>query len=432
MKIKLLIVCAMLLVVGAKANNMLVQNVTTTGNDPAAKTIQVQFDISWDNSWRDSINWDAAWVFIKFKDTNGIWQHVLLNQTGAVNGNGTADSVQVSNDKVGCWIYRTGIGSGTFNSNNIQLQWNYGSQGLNNVTGLEVRVFAVEMVYVPEGEFNVAKNFYVVPSYQLNGSFYAPGSNFPVINTRLSPTLNYSDGRVVSIRIKGDAGIDTNNNGVLDNTTYPTGFRAFYAYKYELSEQQYADFLNTLTASQINTLGVAGTGISLSNGQYFSSTPNKACGNSNPTNFFAYADWSGLRPMSVLEMNKASYGPLKPVFSDEPWMDGYPAWGTNYGPYIDLRNHTLKNVGSYSTSTSTRESSGASYYGLLDLTLNASEPLISLSAFSFTVTNGNGVISSTGTSDISTWKANDLFYWEQAGYQSFVQEYGFRYVRSAD
>jgi hypothetical protein len=69
---------------------MLVQNVTTTGNNAVNKTIQVQFDISWDNSWRDAINYDAAWIFMKFKDANGLWQHLQLNQTGFVNGTGTA------------------------------------------------------------------------------------------------------------------------------------------------------------------------------------------------------------------------------------------------------------------------------------------------------------------------------------------------------
>ena len=59
----------------AFANNMLVQNVITLGNDAVNKTIQVQFDISWDNSWRDAINWDAAWIFMKFKYANGRQRH---------------------------------------------------------------------------------------------------------------------------------------------------------------------------------------------------------------------------------------------------------------------------------------------------------------------------------------------------------------------
>jgi hypothetical protein len=315
-----------------------------------------------------------------------------------------------------------------------------------------VRVFAVEMVYVPEGEFNVAKNFYFIPlgccgSYSFNGSFNAPGSNFPVINTKLTPTLTYSDGTSASVRIKGDAGIDTNNDGVIDNTTYPIGYRAFYAYKYELSEQQYADFLNTLTNTQITTLGAAGTGITLTSGQYFSSTPNKACGNSNDARFFAYADWSGLRPMTVLEMNKASYGPLQPVYRDNTiWcaygatLYSYPAWGGasavsgacptslpgNPGQAV------LQNVGYNASGSSDRVSSGASYYGIMDLTWNANEPVVRLSSFSFNSTNGNGEILSTGTTDVSTWNSSSIFYWEQAYRQYGGQNYGFRYVRSAE
>ena len=167
-----------------KANNMLVKNVTTTGNNAANKTIQVQFDMSWDNSWRDGINWDAAWIFMKYKDANGLWQHVQLNTTGFANGTGTANTIQVGSDKVGAFVYRSAAGTGTFSSTSMQLQWNYGLSGLTSVTGLEVRVFAVEMVYVPQGDFNIAKGFYITPSssFSFNGTFNAPGNNFPVIN----------------------------------------------------------------------------------------------------------------------------------------------------------------------------------------------------------------------------------------------------------
>jgi hypothetical protein len=53
----ILFTCSLVLLMGtgAFANNMLVQNVTTLGNDAVNKTIQVQFDISWDNSWHDTI-----------------------------------------------------------------------------------------------------------------------------------------------------------------------------------------------------------------------------------------------------------------------------------------------------------------------------------------------------------------------------------------
>lgn len=436
------------------ANNILVQNVTTTGNNATNKTIQVQFDLSWDNSWRDAINWDAAWVFIKFKNASGVWQHAQLNTTGFANGTGTANTMQVTSDKVGCWVYRSAQGSGTFNNTTMQLQWNYGLSGLTSVTGLEVRVFAVEMVYVPQGDFNCVngnpnagadhRDSFRYSSTNPSGTagyFYAPGYGFPVINTRLSPTLTYNDGTSSSIRIKGNTGVDFNNDGIVENTTYPVGFNAFYCYKYEMTEQQYADFLNTLTATQRTTLGVAGSGITLSNGQYFSSTPNKACNNATEARLFAYADWSGVRPMSFLEFNKASYGPLQPVYlggycsSSCYSFRSYTSWGSSNSGPANFAS-TATNVGYAYGSNSTRATSGASYYGILELTGSATEPLVKLNYTSFTNANGNGALSSSGTTDISTWNTTGMIIFvdqhDECCSPYNATNYGFRYVRSAE
>ena len=447
----ILVVGLFLTTVLLKANNIVVQNVTTTGNNAANKTIQVQFDLSWDNSWRDAINYDAAWLFLKFKDANGLWQHALLNTTGFANGTGTANTLQVTADQIGAWVYRSAVGTGTFNSTGMQLQWNYGQSGLTSVTGLEIRVFAIEMVYIPEGEFNVAKAFNnSLTQNPIYRNFNGPSNIHPVINTRLSPTLSYNDGtNTATIRIKGDAGIDTDNNGTVDNTTFPIGYRAFYCYKYELSEQQYADFLNTLTSAQITTLGVAGTGITLSNGQYFSSTPNKACGNSTAIRLLAYADWSGVRPMTLLEFNKVSYGPLQPMFYDINPLNtnkaiiGYPAWGSAIAGGCNYAGNgaPLVNVGSFATSTSTRVQAGASYYGVLDLTGNTHEPVVKMNYFTFQSTNGNGLLASNGNADINTWNNSTMLTYIDmtcsGNYGSYlniflVSKYGFRYVRSAE
>jgi hypothetical protein len=217
----------------------------------------------------------------------------------------------------------------------------------------------------------------------------------------------------MNIRIKGDAGIDTNNDGIVDNTTYPIGYRAFFAYKYELTEQQYADFLNTLSLTQRVNVGIAGTFITLSNGQYFSSAPNRSCGNSNSVRFYSYADWSGLRPMSILEFNKACFGPIQPVLNG------------GGGQYSDI----ITNVGSFANANSTRISSGSSYYGLMDWTGNAAETLIGLGSLSFNAINGNGVLATNGSSDVSNLPASFLSF-EPA--DSPFTSPGFRYVRSAE
>jgi hypothetical protein len=252
-----------------------------------------------------------------------------------------------------------------------------------------------------------------------------------------------------TVRIKGDAGIDTDNNGTVDNNTYPMGYNAFYCYKYELSEQQYADFLNTLTTTQITTLGVAGiplsdyvngqvinsASVTLTNGEYFSSNPTKACGNSSANRVLAYADWSGLRPMTILEFNKASYGALLPVNGNA----GYQAWGqgeafnnANLYSYYGF----LNNVGSYDNGSSSRLDSGATYYGMMDFTGNAVEPCVRLTSFTFTNINGNGTLGINGLTDIPTWTTQMIFYIDQMrnGYYtpSLFEYGGFRYVRSAE
>jgi hypothetical protein len=313
-----------------------------------------------------------------------------------------------------------------------------------------VRVFAVEMVYVPEGDFNCTKSFAhsnLHPNDNQHaergeGQFYAPGYNYPVINTKLSPSLFYSElnpwafagyqGFSTSIRIKGDIGIDTDNNGTIDNTSYPTGYRAFFCYKYEMTEQQYADFLNTLTSTQITTLGVAGSGITLSSGQYFSSTPNKACNNATATRLFAYADWSGVRPMTFTEFNKASYGPQQAG-------QGY-AWGNSELP-SGYYTTIATNVGYLATSTSTRtgpygNGSGSSYYGVMELTGSATEPIVRLNFTAFNSLNGNGILTSSGITDVNTWNSNEMIGFVDCdmsyGDGANIFNRGFRYVRSAE
>ena len=192
-------------------NYMLIQNVAMTGENTGAKTVQVQFDISWENSWLDEVNFDAAWVFVKYKDTNGDWHHATINTDGYSNGSGTLNQIDVTEDKVGAFFRTRYYGGGNFDADNVQLQWAYGSDGLSDINGIEIRVFAIEMVYVPEGDFNCSPRIN-------NILLYAPGNNAAVINSRLSPVLTYNGD---SLRIKGNAGVDTDNDGYVPCT--PTG-----------------------------------------------------------------------------------------------------------------------------------------------------------------------------------------------------------------
>ena len=63
------------------ANNVAVTNVTLSalGGGKAAVT----FDLSWEHSWRDVENHDAAWVFVKYSPDGGTrWAHATLAASG--------------------------------------------------------------------------------------------------------------------------------------------------------------------------------------------------------------------------------------------------------------------------------------------------------------------------------------------------------------
>lgn len=155
-----------------------------------------------------------------------------------------------------------------------------------------------------------------------------------------------------------------------------------------MSEQQYADFLNCLTPAQRTTLGVAGSTITQTGGQYFASMPNRACVLSVnvdttitvPRRIFAYADWAGLRPMSYLEFQKAFNGPKSP--------------NTNGGPC---------------TISDASGNWGSGVYGVKGLAGNVSEPYIRISSTVFNrTTHGNGVLANSGQSDTSNWLLNEV------------------------
>jgi hypothetical protein len=142
------------------ANFINVQNTTLTGQNTTNGTIQVQFDLSWNNSWRDSINYDGAWVFIKYRIGSGNWIHANLSSTGFVNGSGTSNVIQIApvtgtSIRPGAMIYRGVGGVGNFSVSGLQLAWAYGSQTVSNTDALtaQLRVFATEMVFIPQGNF---------------------------------------------------------------------------------------------------------------------------------------------------------------------------------------------------------------------------------------------------------------------------------------
>jgi hypothetical protein len=379
---------------------------------------------------------------MKYKNAQGLWKHAKLSPTGHDNGQGTPNIIEPTSDQMGAFIRLAQEGQGNFNAEGLQLRWNYSAEGLASVSGLEIRVFAIEMVYHPQGDFSVRRDNWWYSTFldSLGGSYYmntlsqAPGDKIVVVNNHLSPEVRIGDSEIDPNspaygfnvqRIKGDAGLDQNADGVIDNTIYPTGYYPFYLFKYELSDQQYADFLNCLTTAQRGTIGVAGTTLTEVNGQYYSSSPNRACWRANAQRVLAYADWAGLRPMSFLEFHKAFNGPKNPVGDPSGGVgcfNGYPGYGSgcSYEERISSGN------------------AGAGFYGCKNLFGNVQEPVIPMFSIVFNrAIHGNGTLAASGHANVPSWLNTELgwvqFYRGSSSYPMTNDGYlGFRLCRTAE
>ncbi len=134
------------------AGSAAVTNLRASTSDGGRRMIE--FDISWENSWRNRINWDAAWSFAKYRPSGGssAWRHATLS-TFAADHQAPNGTVTPSSDGKGIFLYRATEGQGTISWQSVRLVWNSALDGLAANTPVDVQVFGVEMVYIPEGRF---------------------------------------------------------------------------------------------------------------------------------------------------------------------------------------------------------------------------------------------------------------------------------------
>lgn len=451
------------------ANNIKVTNISFTGKNIAEGYTLMQFDLSWENSWRISTaskNWDAAWIFMKYRVGDGAWQHATLNHTG--HNAPEISTITTSFDGTGVFIHRTAEGIGTFSITGAQLRWNYGENGVADNAPIDFKVFAIEMVYVPQGVFYVGSggtelnSFTRANTVDVNSVPFSITSNAPVLqanNISSSPSNLSSQGPADNIDLMGAGSVPLSSD-------FPTGYHAFYTMKYELSQQLYVDFLNTLTRVQQNarteTNLSAGT-TSVINRYVMSNTSTLSDRNgirsdnsihsTNPIVFYcdlngddigsgsfdgqwiannhinwmdglAFADWAGLRPMTELEFEKASRGTIDAVVNEYAWgnsnitaavnikksgaidetSDGNAVYENNSDKDGPLR------VGIFGTGTSDRQSSGASYYGIMELSGNVLDPTVTVSnVFGrvFTGRHGDGLLSTAGNANVRNWPGSN-------------------------
>lgn len=389
----------------------------------------VSFNISWENSWRVSTipnNWDAAWVFVKRRNcADQFWKHQYLAASGHTAGGSL--EVQTVPDSVGVFIRRSANGSGNIASTLVTLKMGNVPAPANE---WDFKVYAVEMTFVPQGAFYVGDggtNYY---SFREGGSG-APGTPFRVTSENAITFANTAGNLwdyVNASSIYAPAG------NVIP-AEFPKGFRAFYAMKYEISQGQYTDYLNSLPQDiaqnkqiLINTNRNTVTGAWPS---YSCSTPDRAMSYINWSDICSYLDWSGLAPMSEMEYEKLARGVSVPIANEFAWGSntisralsiindgtsqeassdviavgtGVAVYGGNSGngPQGPLR------VGFAAKNATSRFEAGAGYYGNMELTGNVYEYCTGVqgtaaSTFKWDA-HGDGQINApTGASNVTGW-----------------------------
>ena len=424
----------------AWANNVSIANQKLVEQDTSADTIKVQFDISWSNSWRDATNYDAAWVFFKYTtDTSSGWSHATLktagtNPTNFSQGSGTQVDIVVPTDKKGCFIQRSSLGSGSLSTTSMQVVWDYGQDGVSdaNASGaaMQVKVFAIEMVYLPQGGFYVGDaSDGTYGELEFGGaSTSLPGA----INSEAGMSFGSSASQwYYNAPGTPNSGEAADGASFEVSAAFPKGYQAFYLMKYEITEGQWIGFFNTLTSAPQTTRDItAASGknsdsvtdrntISWSSGDATTTRTDRVCNYLSWMDICAYADWAGLRPITELEFEKACRGTLYPVDGEYAWGSTSQTTGTNMTGTSEDGTETFSSpsnnnvhfgntnitggdgpnrgpvrAGIFATSTSTtRVLSGAGFYGNLELSGNGWEHVVTLgngTGRGFAGTHGDG------------------------------------------
>ncbi len=480
----------------SNANNVVISSVSTSGQDVtagvnnAANFTNIEFDVNWDNSWKvagGATNWDAIWVFAKFKiETGGscsagtTWTHCTLSTTDAhhsvTTANGVAATADVSADGKGVFFYRSAAGNGSINWDDVKLRWRYVTDGLSDNCKVTVQVFAVEMVYVPTGDFFLGDG-----STTTIGAFRATGVAASTYTVTSDGAITIGGGgagalgrNTVSQSVSNHSIDDWTEAAVPVNApitipaAFPVGYSAFYSMKYEISQQQYVEFLNTLNGTQqanrimgitagsfmcatANTLTpsnrngvkcrIAPSGATA--GEYVNDLDDDdnynettqdglaiACNWMSVNDHLAYLDWAALRPMTETEYEKACRGSQGVGLPNPAFANEYP-WGTdvnltyattagivNGGNVTETNSVANANCvangattgplrcGVFATASSTRITSGATYYGIMEMTGNVWELCVitgNAAGRSFQGDHGNGSVNSLGHADVNYW-----------------------------
>ncbi len=402
------------------ANNLSISNVQMKERDTVNDTLIVQFDISWDNSWRNSINHDAAWIIVKANASDALpYPHCQMknagtNPSGSSMGSDTNLEIYVPQDRMGAFLRASDYRAiNSVSSTSVKVKIDYNSCGMGDSTNFIPYVFGTEMVFIPQGAFYVGD--FSTGSHSLIQGGTDTDPWYISSEATIFTTSGASDGyRYVT----GGNAVESASGSIFTiPTLYPKGYQPFYCMKYEITEGQWVDFFNTLSTAQRVNRDITNTQNGGKGSDAAVSRNTVAWDSLNPTSLAtttrsdramsylswielsAFLDWAALRPMTELEFEKAARGPRIPVPGEYAWgatdiikavtlsaaesgvetitttdavTGAYAAYGSTTYVNGDASKGPLR-VGIFAAGSTTRAGAGAGYYGVMELTGNMQE-----------------------------------------------------------
>ena len=280
--------------------------------------------LEWDNAWHNKKNHDAAWVFLKSLDEGGYTHISILPGSERMLWKETEDmpdaTIDVAEDGRGMFVYASDDHRGRLKYR-IQVKIDTSAVDIRDLTR-NTEAYGIEMVYIPQGGFTLGDPDTTALDYY---AFYRSGADgeydglYEIESEESAIDVGTEEGNLYyrsnSAQYRGD------QQGPIP-PSFPKGVDPYYIMKYEVSQGEYAAFLNTLTdhsASVRYPGGISnyrdqeGTIRITDEGEFIADRPGQRMMFWHWDDMMAYADWAALRPFTELEYTKAARGPLDPV-----------------------------------------------------------------------------------------------------------------------
>ena len=319
-----------------------------------AKTATVTFDVSWADSWRHEANHDAVWVFFKVRAEGGKeWQPVrlvadkVLNPSGYAQAKGgTPVDVIVPDGEdgfLGMFVRRRDYGFGTVMAEKVTAVWDFtASQGITKDLKASIRAHVIEMVFVPEGAYYLGSG----GSEPFHFHAYTDGAQH-TLPYRVTGAGAIPTGRQAG-KLWARRGAQPVDGGEIP-AAFPNGYAAFYCMKKHINADEYTGFLNSLPPAQAEARHGGGSNSIRRSGTppdvAYSVDAESGCRHANGLSWadgVAFAAWAGLRPMTELEYEKITRGPMSLGWATADELDLPSYWEvTNINGWRTPRERTV-------------------------------------------------------------------------------------------